>query len=100
MYEDTVNNFILRSKVSELQSGGGGLIRVCAKRVNGRTDCAFADSSLGLRMGDTVYMRFAMWFEWASHTERTDARFEGQYSVITEAEAKALVETGKLQIIE
>jgi hypothetical protein len=86
MFEYVDNNRIVTGKVSSVLPIGGGLTHVCV--ANGDV-CGLADSSLGLKVGDTAYIR-------VGRLPTGQRRPPGW--TITAAEAKSLETSAKFSV--
>jgi len=86
MFQYVNNNRIVTGKISSVLPIGGGLSHICV--ANGDY-CGLADSSLGLKVGDTGYIRLG-------RPPSTQRRPPGW--TITEAEAKSLQANAKFSI--
>jgi len=98
--EDYLDRLVIKGRVSEILPVGGDLMQVCVAHPDSHhTDCGLAASSLGLRVGDTAYIRKAHLKMWSDNDPRgTPYRFEVGRWVVSEGEAKALAATGKFTI--
>lgn len=95
---------IIKESVREIVPIGGGLSQVCTSYKDIRYDCGVADSSLGIKIGDIVYIRSGDLLRW-KHVRKepqtiAGSSYESNTWIITEKEAQALLATGKFKLNE
>lgn len=97
---DDYDEFTLYSgKVTGMLGVGGGLAQVCIERSNKAVDCGTADSSLGIKEGDSIYFRRVGLLQYGDREQAMRSTNRGHVAiVVTAAEANQLMATGKFKI--
>ncbi len=96
MYENRDDHELYRGTIVKVSSKGGSLAVACLQGDRGqRWDCGTTSLALGLKVGDIAYLREGQTLVWRVNDI---GRHEGQFWVITEQEAQALLKTGKFTL--